>query len=71
MPRKAYVEDLQHAIELFTHPKIAAIRPGLEDGSLTFDYVLPQHEISITTIHALVTGQSSVSTIALGADRGI
>lgn len=55
MPRKAYVEDLQQAIESFAHPRIAAIRPGLEDGSLTFDYLLPEHEVPVTTIHALVT----------------
>ncbi|KAL8935641.1 MAG: hypothetical protein Q9216_005322 [Gyalolechia sp. 2 TL-2023] len=55
MPRKAYVEDLQQAIESFTHPNVAAIRPGLEDGSLTFDYSFSEHGAPDTAIHALVT----------------
>ncbi|KAI4169789.1 MAG: hypothetical protein LQ343_005438 [Gyalolechia ehrenbergii] len=55
MPRRAYIEDLQQAIESFAHPNVAEIRPGVEDGSLTFNYALSEHEVPDTTIHALVT----------------
>lgn len=71
MPRRAYIEDLQQAIESFAHPNVAEIRPGVEDGSLTFNYALSEHEVPDTTIHALVTGQSSITTETLDANRGI
>ncbi|KAL8759978.1 MAG: hypothetical protein Q9184_003461, partial [Pyrenodesmia sp. 2 TL-2023] len=55
MPRKAFVEDLQQAIGSFNHPKISRIEPGVEDGSLTFQYALPSHGGVGITLQALVT----------------
>lgn len=57
MPRKAFVEDLQQASGSFNHPEISRIEPGLEDGSLTFQYALPSQGDLRITIQALVTGE--------------
>lgn len=59
MPRKAFVEDLQQAIQSFNQHKISRIEPGVEDGSLTFQYALPSYGGLGITIQALVTGESS------------
>ncbi|KAL8801628.1 MAG: hypothetical protein Q9182_004313 [Xanthomendoza sp. 2 TL-2023] len=54
MPRKAFVQDLQLAIEHFTHPKVSDVKAGLEDGSLTFKYMVPSVGLDIVIL-ALVT----------------
>lgn len=62
MPRKAFVEDLQQAIDNFSHARTAKIQPGPEDGSLTFKYGPPAHDGPETTIQALVTGKPPSSS---------
>lgn len=56
MPRKAFIADHQQAIDNFSHPNVSEVKPGIEDGSLTFKYALPELEGRIT-IQALVTGE--------------
>ncbi|KAL8802534.1 MAG: hypothetical protein Q9200_006552, partial [Gallowayella weberi] len=54
MPRKAFIQDLQQAIEEFTHAKVSDVKAGLEDGSVTFKYIVPSAGINIVIL-ALVT----------------
>ncbi|KAL8728665.1 MAG: hypothetical protein Q9166_005229 [cf. Caloplaca sp. 2 TL-2023] len=53
MPRKAFVQDLQQAIQTFNHPKISEVEPGVEDGSVTFKYSYSPMAVPIT-VQALV-----------------
>ncbi|KAL8951375.1 MAG: hypothetical protein Q9222_002652 [Ikaeria aurantiellina] len=55
MPRKAFVNDLQQSIDNYTHTRISGVQPGLEDGSLIFNYSVPASAAVDVTIHALVT----------------
>ena len=62
MPRKAFVADLQDAINTFRGENVALVKAGDEDGTITFDYVTPQHDGSdeVTTIQAIVPGMMSI-----------
>ncbi|KAL8679551.1 MAG: hypothetical protein Q9186_004171 [Xanthomendoza sp. 1 TL-2023] len=55
MPRKAFVQDLQQATQEFAHPKVSDVKPGVEDGSVTFKYSFPSAGIPPIVILALVT----------------
>ncbi|KAL8954455.1 MAG: hypothetical protein Q9183_007111, partial [Haloplaca sp. 2 TL-2023] len=55
MPRKAFVADLQDAVEHFNHPGAFELAAGIEDGSLTFKYELQASTPLIIVVQALVT----------------
>ncbi|KAL8867516.1 MAG: hypothetical protein Q9174_005616, partial [Haloplaca sp. 1 TL-2023] len=55
MPRKAFVADLQHAVEHFSHPGAFELAAGVEDGSLTFKYELQGPPPVVIVVQALVT----------------
>ncbi|KAL8781665.1 MAG: hypothetical protein Q9213_005907 [Squamulea squamosa] len=54
MPRKAFVQDLQQAIQSFSHSKVSEVESGVEDGSVTFKYSYSPASVAII-IQALVT----------------
>ncbi|KAL8765835.1 MAG: hypothetical protein Q9209_007194 [Squamulea sp. 1 TL-2023] len=54
MPRKAFVQDLQQAIQSFSHLKVSDVESGVEDGSVTFKYSYSPASVPIV-IQALVT----------------
>ena len=59
MPRKAFVADLQEAIELIEISGVSGLRPGGEDGTFTFS-----HKVSSTspdvTVQAMVLGTTTL-----------
>ena len=57
MPRKAFVADLQHAVESKISPRISELQTGGEDGSFTFTYSMAGDDAQQVTIHALVPGK--------------
>ncbi|KAL8923864.1 MAG: hypothetical protein Q9172_002952 [Xanthocarpia lactea] len=54
MPRKAFVQDLQQAIQSFSHCRLSEVESGVEDGSVTFKYSCSPTSAAIV-IQALVT----------------
>lgn len=59
MPRKAFIEHLQQAVQYFECPRVSEVSAGVEDGSLTFKYHLEAPTDTNIIVHALVTGKHS------------
>ncbi|KAI4106028.1 MAG: hypothetical protein L6R37_002391 [Teloschistes peruensis] len=59
MPRKAFIEHLQQAVQYFECPRVSEVSTGVEDGSLTFKYRLEAPTDTIIPVHALVTDVGS------------
>lgn len=57
MPRKAFVADLQEAIREFGSPNFSDLKPGDEDGTITFQYYNHGGDNEGTTIQAIVPGK--------------
>lgn len=57
MPRKAFVADLQDAIHKFESPNLSDLKPGDEDGTITFQYHDHGGDTQGTTIQAIVPGK--------------
>ena len=58
MPRRAFVADLQDAVENFHDPNISKLRAGEDDGYINFDY--RSQDGQTTKITILVPGQSPI-----------
>ena len=57
MPRKAFIADLQEAIQDFRNECFSGLKAGEEDGTITFQY----HEhggTQSTTIQAIIPGMN-------------
>lgn len=60
MPRRAFVADLQNAIDEFRSENILDLRAGDEDGTISFDYITNDGAYEATTIQAIVPGMTAV-----------
>ncbi len=57
MPRKAFVADLQDVLRHFRSPNISGLKAGGEDGSVTFQYKVPEGSAANVTVQAFVPGE--------------
>ena len=64
MPRKAFISDLQEAIRDFERNNITDLKPGEEDGTISFKY--HTHDDNVTEVTVLVPGKPLPS---FGRDR--
>lgn len=60
MPRKAFVADLQNAIDEFRSENISDLRAGEEDGTISFDYSVNDGAYEAITIQAIVPGTTAI-----------
>ena len=56
MPRKAFVADLHEAANDRTIANVSGVEAGAEDGTVTFQYALPD-QAGVVTIQVLVSGK--------------
>lgn len=59
MPRKAFVADLQNAIDEFRSENVSNLRAGEEDGTISFDYITHDGANEAITIQAIVPGTNA------------
>ena len=68
MPRKAFVADLQEVLQQFNSPNVCDLKPGGEDGSVTFQYKVSERSAPDVTVQAFIPGkQLSVLKTSLTA----
>lgn len=60
MPRRAFVADLQNAIDEFRSENISDLRAGEEDGTISFEYITHDGAYEATTIQAIVPGMTAI-----------
>ena len=64
MPRKAFVADLQEAIQQFSSPNVSDLKAGGEDGSVTFQYKVAGGSAPDVTVQAYIPGEQDSSSTA-------